>query len=73
MSVCIACRRPAQAEFAKNLAAMFEQEGVALDSASYRSAPPGLAHLVWRYGGAERPESLTPWLDWAFAPCLAAL
>ena len=34
-----------QAEFAKKLAAILEKEGVALDAASYRSAPPGLR--IW--------------------------
>ncbi len=62
-----------QAEFAKNLAAILEKEGVALDAASYRSAPPGLR--IWCGATIERSDlqSLTPWLDWAFAGCLAAL
>src|SRR5579863_3483601 len=62
-----------QAEFAKNLAAMLEQEGVALDAASYRSAPPGLR--IWCGATIEQSDlhSLTPWLDWAFAGCLATL
>jgi len=61
-----------QAEFAKMLAAMLEAEGVALDLASYRSAPPGLR--IWCGATVEQGdlESLTPWLDWAFALCLAA-
>jgi phosphoserine aminotransferase len=59
-----------QAEFAKNLAAMLEREGVALDAASYRSAPPGLR--IWCGATIERSDvqSLTPWLDWAFEGCL---
>ena len=63
----------AQAEFAKNLAAMLEKEGVALDAASYRSAPPGLR--IWCGATIERSDvqSLTPWLDWAFESCLALL
>jgi phosphoserine aminotransferase len=62
-----------QAEFAKNLAAILEREGVALDAASYRSAPPGLR--IWCGATIERSDvqSLTPWLDWAFEDCLALL
>ena len=60
----------AQAEFAKNLAALLEKEGVALDVASYRSAPPGLR--IWCGATIEQDDlrSLTPWLDWAFANCV---
>src|ERR1700738_3977733 len=63
----------AQAEFAKNLAAILEREGVALDAASYRSAPPGLR--IWCGATVESSDvqSLTPWLDWAFDSCLASL
>jgi len=59
-----------QAEFAKNLAALLEKEGVALDVASYRSAPPGLR--IWCGATIEQDDlrSLTPWLDWAFANCV---
>ena len=66
--------RPAaeQAEFAKNLAAILEKEGVALDAASYRSAPPGLR--IWCGATIERRDvqSLTPWLDWAFERCISS-
>lgn len=60
-----------QAEFAKNLSAVLEKEGVALDAASYRSAPPGLR--IWCGATIEQSDlkSLTPWLDWAFAHCLS--
>lgn len=63
----------AQAEFAKNLAALLEQQGVALDAASYRSAPPGLR--IWCGATIEHNDLqlLTPWLDWAFDHCLLKL
>jgi phosphoserine aminotransferase len=62
-----------QAEFAKNLAAILEKEGVALDAASYRSAPPGLR--IWCGATVEQSDlqALTPWLEWAFATCVAPL
>ena len=63
----------AQAEFAKNLTTLLEKERVALDAASYRSAPPGLR--LWCGATVEKSDLqlLTPWLDWAFFTCLAAL
>lgn len=61
----------AQAAFARKLAGLLEQEGVALDAASYRSAPPGLR--IWCGATIETAdvEALTPWIEWAFAVCLA--
>lgn len=63
----------ARAEFAKNLASLLDNEGVALDAASYRSAPPGLR--IWCGATIERSDvqSLTPWLDWAFDSCVSLL
>jgi phosphoserine aminotransferase len=60
-----------QAEFARKLASLLEKEGVALDAASYRAAPPGLR--IWCGATIEVSdvEALTPWMDWAFAVCVA--
>src|ERR1700677_3273644 len=62
-----------QAKFAQNLAELLAKEGVALDAASYRSAPPGLR--LWCGATIEQGDVqlLTAWLDWAFLICLAQL
>ncbi len=60
-----------QAAFAKALADLLEKEGVALDAASYRSAPPGLR--IWCGATIETAdiEALIPWIEWAFASLIA--
>ena len=60
-----------QAEAAKAIASLLEKEGVALDAAAYRDAPPGLR--IW--GGATVETSdiraLLPWITWAMAEVAA--
>src|SRR5215472_11978123 len=74
-SVCIKITDPwfaalsdeAKADAAKRIASLLEKEGVALDIAGYRAAPPGLRIWCGATVDAADIEALTPWLDWAFA------
>src|SRR6476661_2623790 len=53
----------AQADAAKKIASLLENEGVAYDFAGYRAAPPGLR--IWCGATVDKAdlEALTPWLD----------
>jgi phosphoserine aminotransferase len=80
-SVCLKIVDPAvtrlssddQAAFAKSIAGLLENQGVAYDIAFYRDAPPGLRIWCGATVATGDIEVLTPWLDWAFAQSKAAL
>jgi phosphoserine aminotransferase len=62
-----------QADFAKKVVGMLEKEGVALDAAAYRTAPPGLR--IWCGATIEQADvaALIPWIEWAFGQASADL
>jgi phosphoserine aminotransferase len=62
----------AQAAFAKTLVGAVEKEGAGYDLGHYRDAPPGLRIWCGATVEAKDVESLTHWLDWAFAEAKAA-
>jgi phosphoserine aminotransferase len=80
-SVCLSIVDPAvtalavdaQSAFAKSLAAVVEKENAGYDIAHYRDAPPGLRIWCGATIEARDVETLTQWLDWAFAKTKDAL
>ena len=73
-SVCIAVTDPsftalaedAKADTIKKMCSLLEKEGVALDIAGYRAAPPGRRIRGGATVDKADIEALTPWLDWAW-------
>ena len=73
-SVCVAVTDPAftaladdaKQDIIKKMCSLLDKEGVALDIAGYRAAPPGLR--IWCGATVDTADiqALTPWLDWAW-------
>ena len=57
----------------KNIIKLLEENNVAFDIGSYRSAPPGLR--IWGGPTVENDDikKLLPWLDWAYDKSLSDL
>jgi phosphoserine aminotransferase len=70
-SVCLAVSDPASAARGRDIARFLEGEGVALDIASHRDAPPGLR--IWCGATIELADiaALLPWLDYAHDKVIA--